>query len=166
MSEVVIHCSATRPSQDIGVAEIRRWHLARGWSDVGYHAVIRKDGRLEPGRSWWLNGAHVKGHNKGTIAVCMVGGLDRSGEAREWLFPVGQSDADRVFNWVQFEALAALCGLMQRSNRNTTFLGHRDYSPDLNKDGRITPDEWLKNCPCFDVAAFLRHYDIQGGTSL
>jgi N-acetyl-anhydromuramyl-L-alanine amidase AmpD len=30
-------------------------------------------------------------------------------------------------------------------------LGHRDLSPDKNNDGKITPDEWLKACPCFDV---------------
>lgn len=29
--------------------------------------------------------------------------------------------------------------------------GHRDFSPDLNKDGKITPNEWIKLCPCFDA---------------
>lgn len=160
MPEVVIHCSATRPSQDIGVAEIKNWHLARGWSDVGYHAVIRRDGKIEKGRDWWLNGAHVKGHNVGTLAICMVGGLKADGTAGEWEFPNGMAGADRIFTHNQFRALAAVCGLLQRANRNIEFKGHRDYSPDLNKDGRITSDEWLKNCPCFDVAAFLRSYGI------
>ncbi|MDA5624327.1 N-acetylmuramoyl-L-alanine amidase, partial [Pasteurella multocida] len=33
--------------------------------------------------------------------------------------------------------------------------GHRDLSPDLNGDGTITPNEWLKDCPCFDVWEWL-----------
>lgn len=159
MPAVVIHCSATRPSLDIGVAEIRGWHLDRGWSDIGYHAVIRRSGRLEKGRDWWLNGAHVRGHNQGTVAICMVGGLRPDGSAGEWTFPYGDDQA-QIFTHTQFDALAAICGLIQRSNRNVVFKGHRDYSPDLNRDGRITSSEWLKNCPCFDVSAFLRFYNI------
>ena len=38
---IVIHCSATRPSQDIGVKEIDRWHRERGFIKVGYGTVIR-----------------------------------------------------------------------------------------------------------------------------
>jgi len=44
---ITIHAAATTPSMDIGVKEIREWHLARGWRDVGYHFVIRRDGTLE-----------------------------------------------------------------------------------------------------------------------
>ena len=29
--------------------------------------------------------------------------------------------------------------------------GHRDLSPDLNANGEIEPEEWIKQCPCFDV---------------
>ena len=30
-------------------------------------------------------------------------------------------------------------------------IGHRDTSPDLNGDGIISPNEYMKACPCFDV---------------
>ena len=30
--------------------------------------------------------------------------------------------------------------------------GHRDLSPDLNGNGEIEPEEWVKQCPCFDVS--------------
>jgi N-acetylmuramoyl-L-alanine amidase len=57
---LVIHTAATRPSMDIGAKEIRRWHKAKGWSDIGYHYVIRRDGRVEKGRPDARVGAHVK----------------------------------------------------------------------------------------------------------
>jgi hypothetical protein len=39
-------------------------------------------------------------------------------------------------------------------------LGHRDFSPDLNGDGLITPNEWMKACPCFDVSKKLSEWRI------
>ncbi|KKK99464.1 hypothetical protein LCGC14_2632510, partial [marine sediment metagenome] len=38
---LVVHCAATPADMDIGVKEIRHWHLQRGFSDVGYHYIIR-----------------------------------------------------------------------------------------------------------------------------
>jgi len=32
--------------------------------------------------------------------------------------------------------------------------GHRDLSPDLNGNGEIEPEEWIKACPCFEVKEF------------
>ena len=58
---LVIHTAATRPSMDIGVKEIRRWHKKRGFADIGYHYVIRRDGRVEKGRADTRQGAHVRG---------------------------------------------------------------------------------------------------------
>ncbi|CAK1795587.1 N-acetylmuramoyl-L-alanine amidase [Vibrio crassostreae] len=75
-SFITVHCSATPPQQDVDVTEIRRWHKKRGWRDVGYHFVIRRNGDVELGRPLSQTGAHVKGHNKGNIGVCMVGGCN------------------------------------------------------------------------------------------
>ena len=58
IGEIFIHCSATPPSMDISADDIRDWHLARGWSDIGYHAVIKRDGTIEAGRSEDRAGAH------------------------------------------------------------------------------------------------------------
>lgn len=74
---IVVHCSDTPPPMDIGVKEIRRWHVEdNGWSDIGYHYVIRRDGTVEVGRPVDVPGAHVKGFNASTIGVCLVGGWD------------------------------------------------------------------------------------------
>lgn len=80
-SAIVLHSSATRPSMDIGVEEIKSWHLEKGWNTIGYHLVIRRDGSLEKGRDWDTQGAHALGFNRNpsdgklTFGICMVGGV-------------------------------------------------------------------------------------------
>jgi N-acetylmuramoyl-L-alanine amidase len=88
IKRIVVHCSDSPDSLDIGVKEIREWHTSpppngRGWRDVGYHKVIRRGGKIESGR--FENGdsilegaeigAHAVGHNAASLAVCLVGRL-------------------------------------------------------------------------------------------
>jgi hypothetical protein len=78
---IVVHCSDSPDAFDIGVAEIRSWHTGpppkgNGWKDVGYHAIVRRDGSIEVGRAEATVGAHVAGHNADTLAVCVVGRRD------------------------------------------------------------------------------------------
>lgn len=81
ISEIIIHATATRPDFMPGastadrVAEIKRWHVeGNGWSDIGYHFLIDRDGTVAKGRPVEIVGAHVKGHNTGTIGVSLFGG--------------------------------------------------------------------------------------------
>ena len=77
IDRIVVHCSATTPTMDIGVGTIRGWHvLERGWSDVGYHFVITRDGEVQTGRPIERSGAHAKGFNKHSVGICYVGGLE------------------------------------------------------------------------------------------
>ena len=74
---IVIHCSATRPSQNIDAKEIDRWHRRdRGWSKIGYHYVIKRDGTLETGRKENEIGAHAAGYNEKSVSVCWIGGVN------------------------------------------------------------------------------------------
>ena len=76
-NKVILHCTATPDQGDlIGVEQIREWHLARGWNDVGYHHVIRRSGVIEPGRKENIIGAHTKGFNKNSLGVALVGTKD------------------------------------------------------------------------------------------
>jgi N-acetylmuramoyl-L-alanine amidase len=75
---LVWHYTATYEDQDIGAAEIDRMHKARGWSGIGYHMVVRMDGRIEPGRPLTRMGSHVLGQNPGKLGCVYIGGLRRA----------------------------------------------------------------------------------------
>lgn len=70
---IVVHCAATPNGKPFHVEDIRRWHKKRGFSDVGYHGVIAIDGGFSQGRPDDRIGAHVEGHNTGSLGVCMMG---------------------------------------------------------------------------------------------
>ena len=53
INEIIVHCSATAEGKDFTVADIKKWHLARGFSDIGYHYVIYRDGSINKGRSYF-----------------------------------------------------------------------------------------------------------------
>lgn len=75
LNKIIIHCSDSKPRMDIGVKTIRSWHVdERGWSDIGYHYVIRKDGQIEIGRPLSRKGSHCRGENWDSIGICWVGG--------------------------------------------------------------------------------------------
>ena len=73
---IVYHCTATKASQDFDVNDIRRMHLKRGWSDIGYHVLIKRNGEIQFGRPMSKIGAHVKGFNRTSIGVVWVGGVE------------------------------------------------------------------------------------------
>ena len=75
LKRIILHCSATEEGKDFDASDIRTWHKARGWRDIGYHYVICLDGTIERGRPIDEVGAHVKGHNSDSVGICYVGGL-------------------------------------------------------------------------------------------
>ena len=146
ITDIVIHCTATRAWQDYSADDLRRMHKAQGWADIGYHYVVRLDGTIENGRDVDKIGAHVSGHNANSIGVVYVGGLDNQGKAND----------TRTEN--QKNALLNLLLDLRQLYPNARISGHRDFSPDLNGNGTIEPWEWIKECPCFD--AMVEYMDI------
>lgn len=142
---ITVHCSATPPHMDIGADEIREMHMAKGWRDIGYYFVVRRDGTLEKGRSMRVTGAHVKGHNAGNIGICMVGGVDRLGQAEDNFTPE-QFDTLRDF-------ISDYCSIYGIPLSNV--MGHRDWFGDTNGDGVIDSRDWFKECPSFSVKNLL-----------
>lgn len=91
INKIIVHCSYTPPSMDIGVAEIRDWHINdNGWSDIGYHFVIGRNGSRQVGRPIDIAGAHVKGHNKDSIGICLVGGKAERSDIAQSNFTLAQ----------------------------------------------------------------------------
>lgn len=128
---IVLHYSATYPDQDIGAAEIRQMHLARGFNDIGYHYVIRRDGRVEKGRADRIVGAHVKGHNTGSLGICCVGGVDRATGPN-----VGVDNRTAA----QKDATVSLVKRLLADHPAAQVVGHRDLGP--------------TQCPGFDVRSW------------
>ena len=133
IEKVIIHCSATPPSMDIGVEDIRQWHINRGWRDVGYHFVIRRDGTIEEGRHVDEIGAHARGHNLRSIGICYVGGVDADLEPQDNRTPE------------QIEAMWELLFSIELVHGKLDILGHCDL-PGVTKA-----------CPSFDVKEWLRN---------
>jgi N-acetylmuramoyl-L-alanine amidase len=122
---------------NVGVKEIRKWHKAKGWADIGYHFVIRRSGEVEAGRRESLVGAHAPQANGHSVAVCMVGGVSEADFTK----------AEDNFTPEQYEALKTLLRqLMDRySIPADMVLGHRDLKG------------VAKACPSFDVRTWMQN---------
>lgn len=123
---IVIHTTATKEGQDVTIEQIDRWHKNRGWTMVGYHYVVDLQGNVHKGRCITQVGAHVKGHNKTSIGICYVGGLDENGEPKDTLRPIQK-------NAIGFLLLALKAVLQQP----IAVKGHKEFTN--------------KACPCFEV---------------
>lgn len=124
---IVIHCTATGPDADIGRKEIDEWHKARGWSGIGYHFVIRRNGDIEIGRPMDRIGAHAEGYNADSLGLVVVGGVNHRNEPENNFTP---------YEWT---SLTSLCTALQLRYPEAKVLGHYQL-PGVNKA-----------CPCFDA---------------
>lgn len=77
---LVWHCSATPEGKHFDAADINRWHRQRGWRGIGYHKVVLLDGTVQEGRQESQVGAHVRGHNSGSLGYCYIGGVAKNGK--------------------------------------------------------------------------------------
>jgi N-acetylmuramoyl-L-alanine amidase len=126
INEIIIHCTATPEGKDFTVADIRQWHINKGWADIGYHFVVYRDGTIHAGRPEKLVGAHVEGHNKNTLGVVYVGGVTDKFVPKDTRTPQ------------QTQSLLTICkALLARYPKITKISGHNEYS--------------TKACPSFDV---------------
>lgn len=139
INHIVFHCSATKEGKFFDAADIDKMHKARGWSGIGYHYVVLLDGTVEKGRPDEKIGAHVKDHNKDSIGVVYIGGLDKNGKPKD------------TRTALQKESLRELAKRLKWLYTKADFSGHRDFSPDLNKNGIIESKERIKECPCYDA---------------
>ena len=141
ITDIVVHCTATKSGVDYTVNDIRKWHKNRGFSDIGYHYVVNLHGEILEGRDIDIMGAHVSGHNAHSIGVVYIGGINQYGACAD------------TRNNAQKAALMSLLMDLRKLYPKAKISGHRDFSPDLNGNGTVEPSEWIKECPCFDAKA-------------
>lgn len=125
--KIIIHCSATQEGANFNAGDIKRWHLQRGFRDIGYHYVITLDGTIQTGRPIEAPGAHAKGHNQNSIGICYVGGIDNK---------LNPKDTRTLQQKSGLKIL--ITGLMEMFP-NTEVLGHNNL-PEVHKA-----------CPSFDA---------------
>jgi len=141
INKIIIHATASREGQEQTVEQIREIHIKeRHFKDIGYHYVIYLDGSIHEGRPIEKIGAHCKGHNVDSIGISYVGGTDSNGKPKD------------TRNYEQIISLDSLIRHLKKKFLTAEIRGHRDYSPDINKDGKIERWEWIKACPCFEVS--------------
>ncbi len=80
LNTIAVHCTATQEGKENTVDTIRGWHKQLGWSDVGYHFIVHLDGKVSTGRPLDKVGAHVAGHNTGSIGISYIGGVAQDGK--------------------------------------------------------------------------------------
>jgi len=133
---IVVHCSDSLFGD---AALVRKWHLERGFSEIGYHHVILNgypdaeslrlhrpkfwlDGAVEPGRPLEQAGAHVQGHNHNSVGICLIG--------------------KEQFTQQQFGALVELIGRIRREHPGARLAGHYEL---------LGAGDPPKSCPNLDM---------------
>ena len=127
INEIIVHCSATPEGKDYSVADIRKWHKQQGWSDIGYHYVVYRDGTIRDGRDVNISGAHCVNHNAHSIGVCYIGGVASDGKTPKDT----RTPSQRI-------ALKQLLTELLMLYPNARIYGHHDFDKG-------------KACPSFDA---------------
>tara|TARA_B100001057_G_C22633559_1_gene865343 strand:- start:48 stop:716 length:669 start_codon:yes stop_codon:yes gene_type:complete len=149
INQIIVHCTATRPdwwekkTVDEQVKEVTRWHLDRGFSDIGYHFLVSRSGEVVQGRPVEKSGAHAKGHNSDSIGVAMFGGFgsDADDLATEHFTPLQLA--------ATYDLIRKLQG--QYNVKNENVIGHNRISS--------------KSCPGFRVQKWLSGMKLSEATA-
>lgn len=123
ITKIVVHCSDSPHGRGDDAREIHRWHKQKGWWGVGYHYVILEDGTVEKGRPDFWVGSHVKGHNQGSLGICLIGISDFTGE--------------------QLHSLQHLVDTLLQSHPKAKVFGHYQLDPD-RKCPHFNPSDVLE----------------------
>lgn len=126
INEIIVHCSATPEGKDFTVSDIKKCHLERGFSDIGYHYIIYRDGTINKGRDKSKIGAHCTGHNSHSIGVCYIGGCAVDGKTPKDT----RTEQQKI-------SLLSLLRELKKKYPKATIYSHREFAN--------------KACPSFDA---------------
>lgn len=142
---IAVHCTASHQSQTI--EGLKQEFKRKGWVNPGYHYVVSPDGKITQLLDEEKVSNGVRGFNSISINVAYIGGIDSNGK------PIDNRSAE------QKKSLRILLKMLHKKYPNAIIQGHRDFSPDLNRNGKIEPFEYIKACPCFNAKE--EYSDIQ-----
>lgn len=130
---IAVHCTAG--SQKATVNDLLAEFKRKGWKAPGYHYVITADGKIHQLLDTEKVSNGVKGYNSVSVNIAYTGGMDGVDNRTD----------------EQKKSLVALLKLLRKRYPDAVIQGHRDFSPDLNGNGKIEKSEWIKMCPSFDA---------------
>lgn len=149
IDKIIIHCSDSPEGRNDTAADIRRWHKARGFRDIGYHYVIDLDGTVEEGRPLAQAGAHCTDHNSHSIGICYIGGAYWRDGVNKQGKPNKGKDGKKVLlpkdtrTEAQSLAMEDLVKNLLTRFPKATVHGHCEFA--------------AKACPCFDVQEWVKN---------
>jgi len=145
IKEIAVHCTATPQTTTITSIE-RYWFNIKGWSRGGYHFIITPDGIVHAMIPLHKISNGIRGFNKSIVNISYIG---------------GQHGVDNRTDQQKAAMKELIMFLRSQSELGPVRVrGHRDFSPDLNNDGKITRNEWTKMCPSFEVKDWLKEENI------
>lgn len=112
VNRIIIH-HVGDPPRDVSAEEIHGWHKNQGWSGIGYHYVIRRDGIIERGRPEEYIGSHTLGYNTGSIGINFAGNM-------EVMIPTSEQIESGAM------LIADICKRYCLTPDASTVIGHRD----------------------------------------
>ena len=127
INKIILHCAATPQGREVSLDTIRKWHLQRGFNDIGYHYVIDLQGGVHIGRPINKQGAHCSCHNRVSIGICYVGGMSKDMKKAKDTRTQAQKDS----------LIKLMHELIYKYNKDMTIHGHNEYAN--------------KACPSFNV---------------
>ena len=130
---IAVHCTAG--SQKATVNDLLAEFKRKGWKAPGYHYVITADGKIHQLLDTEKVSNGVKGYNSVTVNIAYTGGMDGVDNRTD----------------EQKKSLVTLLKILHKRYPDAVIQGHRDFSPDLNGNGKIEKSEWIKMCPSFDA---------------
>jgi N-acetylmuramoyl-L-alanine amidase len=125
---IMLHCTAN--SGDVSFEQLYALHVGKnGWSDVGYHFLIRTDGTIQACRDISKVGAGCSGQNHDTIHIAYAGGILSDGSSIDNRTP--QQIESMV--WL----IRHLATQYDDLDDPQDIVGHNQFA--------------AKDCPCFNV---------------
>lgn len=144
---IAIHCSAGFGKKE----SIEAFWKTKGWKSPGYHILIDTDGTIYYLLDFSKTSNGVLGFNDETINICYIGGVENIGTTKKPIWKAKDTRTEAQKTALKECIKEAQDWLQKHKNTNKIIIqGHRDFSPDLNKNGIIESWERIKECPSFD----------------
>lgn len=134
-NRIILH---NADAKKCSAADIHRWHKERGWSGMGYHFLVRKDGTIERGRPEDTVGAHAQGYNSDSIGVCFEGAFMTE--------KMGQTQVNAGRELISYlKNKYGISKVQKHKDVNPTNCPGANFPFDTIVNGKVKTDRWVQD---------------------